>query len=84
MRTRPRLMGALVGSLAAFALAGGGLALAQESPGTTEPPAAEAPATTAPDAAPPDAGAEGRSPEDCPDKDGAAQDAPSAGSSTSL
>lgn len=46
---RPKLIGALVGSLAAFAVAGGGLAFAQESPSTTEPPAAETPATPAPD-----------------------------------
>lgn len=84
MSRRTRLVGALVGSLAAFTLAGGGLALAQETPSTTEAPAAAAPATTAPDATSPDAGARGRSPEDCPDKDGTAEDAPADGSSTSL
>ncbi|MGH9177794.1 MAG: hypothetical protein ACRD0N_04475 [Acidimicrobiales bacterium] len=70
---RPKLIGALVGSLAALAVAGGGLAFAQESPSTTEPPTAETPATPAPDSDP-DPGRE-----DCPEKDGAGDD-----SSTSL
>ncbi|HEX2701201.1 MAG TPA: hypothetical protein VHM89_13450 [Acidimicrobiales bacterium] len=55
MTLRPRLVGALVGSLAAFAVAGAGFAGAQETP-TTDPPAAESPSTTpAPDATAPDA-----------------------------
>lgn len=71
MRMRPRVIGALVGSLAAFAVAGGGLAFAQEAPSTTEAPDATAPDTTAPDAADP-----GRGGGDCHHDDGG--DAPAA------
>lgn len=46
MNVRPRLVGALLGSLAAFGVAGVGFAGAQETPTTTAPPAAETPSTT--------------------------------------
>lgn len=61
MTMRPRLVGALLGSLAAFGVAGAGFAAAQETPTTTAPPAAETPSTTqAPDNAP-DSSTPGRS-----------------------
>ena len=75
MNVKPRLVGALIGSLAAFAVAGAGFAGAQETP-TTDPPASEAPATPTPGAEAPDSG---RSPEDCPhDGEAGASDAPTA------
>jgi hypothetical protein len=85
---RPKLIGALVGSLAAVAVAGGGLAFAQESPSTTEAPAAEAPATEAPTTeapATPDPDGDARPGRDgCPDKDGATEEGATSGDTTSL
>ena len=80
MNVSPRLVGAVLGSLAAFGVAGVGLAGAQETP-TTDPPAAEAPSTTAPDPTAPDDARPGR--ENCEDKEAGSSDAP-AGDTTSL
>ena len=49
MNLEPRLIGAVIGSLIALGIGGGGLAFAQEDPTTTAPPAPEAPADPAPD-----------------------------------
>ena len=84
MSMRPRLVGALLGSLAAFGVAGVGFAGAQETP-TTDPPAAESPSTTpAPDTTAPDSTAPGRG--NCHHDDAAGQtgDAPATADSTSL
>ena len=61
-----RLIGALIGAVAALSIGGVGMAFAQEAETpTTEAPAAEAPA-------PPAAPGERGDREDCPEKDGAA------------
>ena len=80
---RPKLIGALVGSLAAVAVAGGGLAFAQESPSTTEAPATEAPTTEAPTTPAPDDDA-GPGRDGCPDKGGEAEEGATSGDTTSL
>ena len=72
---KSKFAGAIAGALAAVAIGGAGLALAQEAPTTTEPPAAETPAT-------PDDGGDRPGREGC-DKDGdgvddRAEDAPAA------
>ena len=71
-----KLIGALVGAVAALSVGGVGLAFAQEAETpTTEAPAAETPAT--PEADSP------RADEDCPEKDGAAGGGGDAGADAS-
>jgi len=62
-----KVVGALVGAVAALSIGGVGMAFAQEAETpTTEAPAAETPATPEADATP------GDRPEECPEKDGEA------------
>ena len=84
MSMRPRMVGALLGALAAFGVAGVGFAGAQETP-TTEPPAAEAPSSTpAPETTEPESTAPGRDNCHHGDDDGDTGDAPAAADNTSL
>ena len=78
MSMRPRLVGALLGSLTAFGVAGVGFAGAQETP-TTDPPAAEAPSTTPDDSAP-----DNVRPKDCDHGRGSSDSGTTGGDTTSL
>ena len=49
MKLTPRMIGAVIGSIAALSVGGTNLAFAQGDPSTTTPPSTEAPATPAPD-----------------------------------